>query len=114
MKGTQKVGERSKFESATRLVEGEAKGGKGRREGGTNLVVVELVVPVVLILRKIHLLGSPEGSLGLLVSLPDLLKGNDREGGRERGEPTARQEKDGSTRGGKGREERWNGKDSPP
>ena len=35
-------------------------------------VVVELVCPVVHILRKVHFLGCPEGCLGLLVHLPDL------------------------------------------
>jgi len=86
------------------LVEGESKGGKGRKERRTNLVVVELVVPVVLILGKIHLLSGPEGSLGLLVSLPDLREEKNGKEGGVRGEHTAREEKDGSTRG-KGREE---------
>lgn len=36
------------------------------------LVVVELVFPVVLVLGKVHLFCSPEGSLGLFVHLPDL------------------------------------------
>lgn len=36
------------------------------------LVIVELVAPVVEILGEIDLLSSPEGSLGLLVHLPDL------------------------------------------
>ena len=37
------------------------------------LVIVEAVVPVVQILGQINLLSSPEGGLGLLVHLPDLL-----------------------------------------
>ena len=36
------------------------------------LVIGKSVVPVVEILGEINLLGSPEGSLGLLVHLPDL------------------------------------------
>lgn len=36
------------------------------------LVIVEAVVPVVQVLGQIDLLSSPEGSLGLLVHLPDL------------------------------------------
>lgn len=39
------------------------------------LVIVDAVVPVVHILGKIDLLGSPERGLGLLVHLPDLGRG---------------------------------------
>ncbi|KAI3486760.1 hypothetical protein L1887_49710 [Cichorium endivia] len=42
------------------------------------LVVVELVVPVVEVLGEVDLLGGPEGSLGLLVHLPDLLNASRR------------------------------------
>jgi hypothetical protein len=38
------------------------------------LVVIDAVVPVVEILAEINLFGRPEGSLGLLVELPDLLR----------------------------------------
>lgn len=50
----------------------------GRREESENvadevsLIVIQLVLPVMHILRQIHLFGSPEGRLGLLVHLPDL------------------------------------------
>jgi hypothetical protein len=39
------------------------------------LVVVEALVPVVEILGQINLFGSPERSFGLLVHLPDLVRG---------------------------------------
>lgn len=38
------------------------------------LVIVQAVVPVVQILGQINLLGGPEGSLSLLVHLPDLIE----------------------------------------
>ena len=37
-----------------------------------SLILIETMFPVILILRKINLLGSPEGSLCLLVHLPNL------------------------------------------
>jgi hypothetical protein len=48
----------------------------GRRETRDQtyaLVVVEPVLPIVQILRQVHLFGGPEGSLGPLVGLPDLV-----------------------------------------
>ena len=45
--------------------------GKDVRDEET-LVVVEALVPVVKVLGQVDLLCGPEGSLGLLVHLPDL------------------------------------------
>lgn len=36
------------------------------------LIVIELVLPVMEILGQVHFLGSPEGSLGFLVHVPNL------------------------------------------
>ena len=56
------------------LVDDAIGGGEKREDVGDEeaLVVVEALVPVVKILGQIDLLGSPEGSFGLLVHLPDL------------------------------------------
>ena len=36
------------------------------------LIIVEFILPVVHVLGEVHLLCGPEGSLGLLVHLPNL------------------------------------------
>jgi hypothetical protein len=57
------------------LVDNSVRGRKKREDVGdeVTLVIVHSVVPVVDILGEINFLGSPKGSLGLLVHLPDLL-----------------------------------------
>lgn len=57
------------------LVDDAIRGGEESKDVGDEeaLVIVEAFVPVVKVLGQIDLLSSPEGSLGLLVHLPDLL-----------------------------------------
>jgi len=56
------------------LVDNAVGGGEEGEDVGDEeaLVVVQALVPVVEVLGKINLLGSPERSFGLLVHLPDL------------------------------------------
>ena len=58
------------------LVDNAVGGGEEGQDVGNEvtLIVVQAVVPVVKILGEINLLSGPEGGLGLLVHLPDLLK----------------------------------------
>jgi hypothetical protein len=56
------------------LVDDAVRGSEERQDmwDEVALVVVQTVVPVVQVLRKVHLLGRPKGCLRLLVHLPDL------------------------------------------
>lgn len=57
------------------LVDNAIRGGKEGQDVRDEvlLVIVQAVVPVVQILGQINLFGGPEGGLGLLVHLPDLI-----------------------------------------
>jgi hypothetical protein len=56
------------------LVDDTVRGGEESQDVGDepSLILVNLVVPVVQVFGQVNLLGSPEGSLVLLVHLPDL------------------------------------------
>jgi len=56
------------------LVDDTVRGGEEGEDVGDEeaLVIIETLVPVVKVLGEVDLLSSPEGSLGLLVHLPDL------------------------------------------
>lgn len=58
------------------LVDNTVGGGEEGQDVGdeVTLIVVQAIVPVMKILGEINLLSGPEGSFGLLVHLPDLLK----------------------------------------
>ena len=56
------------------LIDDAVRGSKESEDVGDEMtfVVIELVFPVVEVLREVHLLCSPEGCFGLFVHLPDL------------------------------------------
>jgi len=58
------------------LVDDAVRGGKEGEDVGDEeaLVLGEAVLPVVHVLGEVDLLGGPEGGLGLLVHLPDLVE----------------------------------------